>query len=392
MQTKTKHLARLALALALTSWVWLAQAQESGEPLALDVETQAQPSEQEAEKRHEAAADRVRAQAQRERDRAQREQERAQMERERFERLYERASQALEDGRYERAIEAFEELAAQKGKKGDAALYWKAYALQKKGRRPEALATLERLRGEFPQSRWLNDGQALELEIRQKSGERPSLDVLADDDLKIFALSQLMNGSSEEALPVLEKLLTSGKSPRVREHALFVLCQSKTPRALEIVARIARGQGSPALESKAIEYLGMVGGEDSRRILGEIYAQSPEPDSRRAVLRGFMMSGDKARVLQVARSEKDLELRQEALQSLGMLGANAELYELYRAETNRDLKQAILRGLMMAGDAGRLIELARGEKDPELRRELVQALSMLDAPEARQFMLEILEK
>lgn len=325
-------------------------------------------------------------------ERAAREQERQQREHQRTQQLYERGTSALDEGKYERAIASFEELAAKKVRKSDAAIYWKAYALQKKGLRAEALATLERLRGEYPQSRWLKDGQALELEIRQKGGEKPSVDALADDDLKIMALSGLMNGNSEEALPLLEKLVQSGKSPKLREHALFVLCQSGSPRAREIVGRIARGQGSPALEAKAIEYLGMFGGEDSRRILGEIYTQSQDPDNRRAVLRAFMVSGDKARVLEAARGEKDLELRREALHSLGMMGANAELAELYRSETHREAKAAILQGLMMAGDVQRLIGLARSEKDPELRRQAVQSLSMLDSPESRQFLLEILEK
>lgn len=390
---------RVGMTLALLASLLALPADARQEPLA---EEQLEPEDQQPADDEPAARDAVaRAREQQARqqetavraqERAAREQERQQHEHQRVQQLYERGTSALDEGRYERAIASFEELAAKKARKSDAALYWKAYAQQKKGVRAEALATLERLRGEYPQSRWLKDAQALELEIRQKGGEKPSVDALADDDLKIMALSGLMNGNSEEALPLLEKLVQSSKSPKLREHALFVLCQSGTPKAREIVTRIARGQGSPALEAKAIEYLGMFGGDDSRRILGEIYTQSQDPDNRRAVLHAFMVSGDKARVLQAARGEKDLELRQEALHFLGMMGANAELAELYRSETSREARAAILQGLMMAGDAKRLIEVARSEKDPELRREAVQALSMVDAPEARQFLLEILEK
>ena len=50
------------------------------------------------------------------------------------------------------------------------ALYWKAYALNKLGRREEALAALAQLRKAYANSRWQDDAKALEIEVRQASG------------------------------------------------------------------------------------------------------------------------------------------------------------------------------------------------------------------------------
>ena len=55
-----------------------------------------------------------------------------------------------------------------KGTKADAALYWKAYAQNKLGQRPEALATINILLKDYPKSRYLSDAKALEVEVKQR--------------------------------------------------------------------------------------------------------------------------------------------------------------------------------------------------------------------------------
>ena len=55
---------------------------------------------------------------------------------------YERGTSNLDAGHWAEAIAAFDSVAKAAGKRADAALYWKAYALNKAGRRPEALEAL----------------------------------------------------------------------------------------------------------------------------------------------------------------------------------------------------------------------------------------------------------
>ncbi|MFI5006649.1 MAG: HEAT repeat domain-containing protein [Solirubrobacterales bacterium] len=302
---------------------------------------------------------------------------------------YQRGTAAIDGENWDDAIEAFESVAAANGPRTDAALYWKAYAQSKSGRRAEVLASLQDLRKRFPQSRWLRQAQALEMEVRQASGQTPNPDIVGDEELKLMALNGLMNMEAERAVPLLEKFLAGGSSPKLRERALFVLCQSGSPRAREVVVRIARGQQSPELQRKAVEYLGLFGGAESRQALSEIYASSSDIEVKKAVLRSFMLSGDKGRVLAAAKGEASPELRREAIQQLGIMGAQDELWALYQSETAAPAKRALINALFIGGNADRLIELARTEKDPQLRREAIQHLGLIGEKRTGAFLVSL---
>ena len=55
--------------------------------------------------------------------------------------LFREGRDAIEEGKYERALERFNAVLALKTNRTDAALYWKAYSLAKLGRRAEALSS-----------------------------------------------------------------------------------------------------------------------------------------------------------------------------------------------------------------------------------------------------------
>ena len=75
-----------------------------------------------------------------------------------------------------------------------------------------------------------------------------------------MAMQALQNTDPEQAVPMLEKLLDGTASPRLKERALFVLAQSNSPRAREVLTNIAKGSSTPELQSRAIQYLGVHGG------------------------------------------------------------------------------------------------------------------------------------
>ena len=294
------------------------------------------------------------------------------------EETYDRGTQALDEEHWDRAIEAFDAVVRMAGRKADAGLYWKAYGLNKAGRAADALAAIAQLRKSAPQSKWLNDARALEMEIRQRSGQRTSPETEGDEDLKLMALNGLLNTDSERALPLLEKFLTgSGNSSKLRERALFVLSQSDSPRAREIVVRIARGQQSPDMQETAIRYLGLFGGDASKQALADLYASSSDMSVKKAVLQSFMVSGQKARVLAAARGEKSEELRKSAIHLLGVMGAQTELWEMYQADPSVEVKKSILHAMFVGGGSDRLTEVARSEKDPELRKAAIHSLGVM---------------
>jgi len=309
----------------------------------------------------------------------------------RAEDAYQKGTKALDERRYDKAIEAFSEVARLKGSRTDGALYWKAFAQNKQGQRTEALATIDALRKEFPGSRWLNEAKVLELEIRQASGQAVAPESEADEDLKLMAINSLQNSDPERALPMLEKLLKGNQSPKLKERALFVLAQSGSSQAREVLAQIARGNASPDLQMKALNYLGLFGGKASRQVLADIYASSTDNNVKRQILRSFMVGGDKDRLLAAAKEEKVPELRREAIRQLGVLGARDALAELYQSETTTETKETILHALMVGGGADRLIELARNEKDPKLRTAAIHMLGVMGSQKTADALMSMYE-
>jgi hypothetical protein len=71
--------------------------------------------------------------------------------------------------------------------------------------------------------------------------------------------------------------------------------------------------------------------------------------------------------------------------------ASDELARLYARETAPEVKKRIINGLFVARDATRLVELAKAEKDLELKKEIVQKLSLMKSKEATDYLVELLK-
>jgi HEAT repeat protein len=322
--------------------------------------------------------ERERERAEQQRERAERLRERAEERaRERFENLYEQGQDAIERAQWARAVERFSAIVSAKAPRADAAMYWRAYSLDKLNRQIEALTSVAELVKVYPTSRWLGEARALELQVRQRAGQPVSPDAQGDEELKLLAIQGLQHQDPEQAIPMLEKLLQGTQSPRLKERALFVLAQSQSPRARQVLTGIARGEGNPDLQRKAIQYLGTLGSPANRQVLGEIYNSSNDIDVRRQILRGFMMAGDRERVLAAATTEKTPELRAEAVRQLGMMGARNEVWQLYQKETSPEVREQMMQALFLGGDSARLIEIANSDQSAELRRRAVQHLGMM---------------
>lgn len=292
---------------------------------------------------------------------------------------YRNASAQLNEGKYAEAITGFEAIVKAGQDRADAALYWIAYAQNRLGQRSEALATLGRLRGAYAQSRWLNDARALEIEIRQASGQTVAPDSQSNEELKLMAITGLMHSDPARAVPLLEKVLQGNNTAKVKEKAMFVLVQTGSPEAFRIVGAYARNSGSPDMQRRAIRYLGMMGGDKGMQELSALYTGSQSVETRREVLKAFMLGGQKARLLEAAKSESNAELRREAVKQLGLSGGAAEIAQLYRTETNQEAKEAMIKALFLAGDSARVEELARTESAPALRQAAIKHLGLMGA-------------
>ena len=318
--------------------------------------------------------------------------------------LYDAARQAIENSQFDLAIRDFDRLLAdkiakinEKFSKGDAALYWKAYSQSKLDLDKDALNTIKELTKEFSKSSWVRDANALALEIQQANGQPVSAELQNDEELKLLALRGVMQADPDKGVPIIEKMLAGGASPRVRDRALFVLSQSRAARARDVMVSTAKNNSNPDLQRSAIKYLGMMGGAGDRETLTAIYRSSTDVSVKRAILNSYMMSSNVDGTIDVAKNEKDNDLRRTAIHNLGMMRPSSgtstsdALVAIYKTDTQSDIKRSVVSSLFMQRNAKALVELARAEKDPSLKRELVQRLSTMKAPEATDYMLELLK-
>ncbi|MGE0639844.1 MAG: HEAT repeat domain-containing protein [Thermoanaerobaculia bacterium] len=340
---------------------------------------------------------------------------------------YREATRALDEARWDDAIRGFEAVAAAGGSDTDAALYWKAYAESRAGRRAESRATVKVLQERFPESVWLDDAAALNLDsnrgaiagippvppapgvppappappmdpqmrsatravIAGGSGRRDE-PISEEEELQLYALDGLMQTNSARALPILEKILASDKSMRIKERALFVLGQSDSPRAREVLVETARSGRPEELQLLAVRSLGIAGDALDTAALSEIYRSTSSIAVKSAVLEGLMIAGETKPILAAAKGENNPELRGKAIEMLGVSNASAALTELYASTPQIPLKEKILQGLMISGDGKAMIALLRKETNPELKKSMVRYLGLMDDDDATDELLRIL--
>jgi hypothetical protein len=293
--------------------------------------------------------------------------------------LYHDGTEALDNEDYEGAAGKFDEVIKIRGRRIDAALYWKAYAMNKAGNKSQALSAIAELKKGYPQSKYLRDAGALEVEIK---GGSVNPNDLSDEETKLIALNALINSDPERAVPLLDKVIHGNSSAKLKEKALFVLAQSNSEKAQEILLSIAKAGNDPELQRHAIRNLGMFGSRRNGAVLKEIYLSSANPSIKRAVFQGWLMSGDKEDVLAVAKQEKSAELRHEAIRYLGMMGGRDELRQMYKDAGDAATKDAVLNGMMLCGDAHGLAEIASTEKDPNVLDKAIKTLGLVGGSES----------
>ena len=308
--------------------------------------------------------------------------------------LYEQAREAIENSQFDRALRDLDRAIGKMNNRGDAAMYWKAYSQSKLAMSAEALQTIQEMAKQFAASPWVKDAKALELEIRQSVGQAVSAELQGDEELKLLALRGVMQTDPDKGIPIIEKMLSGSATPRVRDRALFVLSQSRSPRARDIMVNTAKSSANPDLQLRAIRYLGMMGGAEDRELLAGIYRTSSDAAVKRSILQSYFQSGNVEKIAEAARTEKDPDLKRMAIRNLGMMnrpGAAETLVSIYGADTSADTRKAIINALFIQRNAKALVELARNEKDPQVKKEIVSKLSVMKAPEATDYLLELLK-
>jgi len=357
---------------------------------------------------------------------------------------YDRGTSYLDSGRYDRAIEAFDKVIAANGPKADGAMYWKAYALNRLGKRTEAMTVIDDLVKKFPSSRWSGDAKALRIDVQRATGQPVSPEQTSDEELKLIALNAVVASDPDRGIPMVEQILNGSASPKMKERALFVLAQSASPRAKALLADFARGKGNPDLQLKALDYLAAFRGGPDVRLLLDVYKSTTDVDVKKRVIRSLGMAGrrgvftfsfggsdlvntyalstdvygkamDEARAaLDRAKADIERNMAQEqaarvrveidkAMTEFGQESATSAerektrearakeagdaLWQLYQAEPSIDLKRDILRNLRFTTQTDHLLQIAKTETNPLLRQSAVQGLIVDRTPQSAEMML-----
>ncbi|HEX9249748.1 MAG TPA: HEAT repeat domain-containing protein, partial [Gemmatimonadaceae bacterium] len=196
---------------------------------------------------------------------------------------------------------------------------------------------------------------------------------------KIAAIDALMQMDAERAMPILKKVLArrDACSASLREKAVFLVSQKRTPETANILMDVARTDPDQDVREKAVFWLSQVPG--STGLLEEILKGNGDENIKEKALFSLSQQNEPRAAQSLrdfaARESENADLREKAIFWLGQRRSteNTEfLRTLYSRLTNEDLKEKILFSLSQQQGAGNeqwLMNIAVNPKeDIELRK------------------------
>jgi len=299
---------------------------------------------------------------------------------------YDEGQKALREQNWTEAAEHFQEAIKADKKTADASMYWRAHALYSAGRNREAERQVKTLERKYPDSRWIKEAQVLQIEHNSSAQVLATAKEgsLMDDELRMFALAQLMERDPERALPLVMDMLKNTDSNSVSSDMLFLLGMSEDPKAQQMIAEIARDSDNPRLQVDAVHMLGIASNQPSMALLEELYRETDSDDVKEAVIQAHIVSDQTGTLLEMLRTEDNPRLQRDIIHALGVMDATDDLNRIYPTLTDKKSKIAALEAFFMAGDTETLRQVLKTETDPDLRRTAIHGIAMEDDSDAVQ--------
>lgn len=318
--------------------------------------------------------------------------------------LYRLAREAMSRGDYKQAAELFHRIPDRYPESAYASqsIYYEAFALYRSGGEDDLNAARDRLKQlrQRDAKIWKSDGAVLLTrvcgELAKRGDEACAVDIETTaqkdppvqpnqacseegNEDKIAAIDALMQMDAERAMPILKKVLArrDACSASLREKAVFLVSQKRTPETANILMDVARTDPDQDVREKAVFWLsqvpgstglleGILNGDGDENIKEKALfsiSQQHEPRAQQ-ILRDFAL-----------RENGSEDLREKAIFWLGQNRSteNTEfLRNLYSRLTNQDLKEKVLFSLSQQRGAGNeqwLMGIAVNSKeDIELRK------------------------
>ena len=209
-----------------------------------------------------------------------------------------------------------------------------------------------------------------------------------DVDLRIEALGALIR-SDAQVIPILREIAVAADNPGDARRAIFVMMQSGSPEAREMVYQVAKVGPEPA-QLAAVRELGRFGGQQAYDTLLQVYATASVV-VKSQVVTSLGDGEQRVALFKIAESEKNPDLRDTAIVTLGRTGGGEQLRVLYQRAGTR-MKKPIIMGLFNARQTDTLIRIAEEEKDPALRAECIRSLRLLGTPRAKAYLQKVDQK
>lgn len=221
-----------------------------------------------------------------------------------------------------------------------------------------------------------------------------------DEKLRRAATLALGQPGNEGALDFLGELLSRREGGELADSAAFAISRIGGARARALLIGAAKTSASPGARSAAVTSLSRLGGGDlAVDDLTQLYQAETDVAVRKNIIHALSrIAGPRAqeRLLELARTSDDLELRKQAIFWAGRQddpdqGADG-LARLYDAERNEEAKQLLiykLARLKSKNALRKLMEIARADASAEMRKRAIFWLNRSRDPEAAQFLREL---
>jgi HEAT repeat protein len=249
----------------------------------------------------------------------------------------------------------------------DAALYWYGYALHKQGVKDEAVKPLIRLIENYPSSTWRREADALLVVLGRQDKVNDALN-RDNCEIKILALQSLFQADQERAITFVTEVLKANQTqcPGLQSAAVSLLGSHAGARAIPMLLEIARSNPDLKLRQTAIRRLGEQRTDAVADELIKLYDADRTKEVRAQVLRALVETRSPrgtAKLTEIARSGDELSLRQWAIRYMAELKDSNSLDELIR--------------------------IYDADRTPEIRVQIIRALAERDDPKARAKLLDI---
>lgn len=191
-------------------------------------------------------------------------------------------------------------------------------------------------------------------------------------ELQAEAIRMIGIGGDRETIASLAEIYRGG-SAEVREAVLeaYLIADDATA-----VFEIAANTDDEDEFADAVQMLGAMGANDELRELRGRAGLSA------SLIEAYAISGDSASLRELALDGSDVEMQKRAIESLGIVGGddvNRTLIEIYNNAANDDVKESALEGLLIAGNDTGVLELYRNASNAAEKRRLLEFLVMMDS-------------